>query len=160
LAELALVPRLRHVRMVISVQRAARPKTRGMIERIQQIPDGLVDYREAVAFLDEEAAPPTPAIRQALFALLERNPLADFGSPGPVADYLEKASPAYIPELSQSVLRNPSITTLWMINIVLDQPPAGKYKPMLMMTLAAVVERTDIDRSLVEDAAEFIERQD
>jgi hypothetical protein len=58
------------------------------------------------------------------------------------------------------VLRNPSITTLWMINIVLDQPPAGKYKPMLMMTLAAVVERTDIDRSLVEDAAEFIERQD
>lgn len=130
-----------------------------MIERIQSIADGLADYHDEVAFLAEETTPPTREVWQALFGLLERNPLADFGSPGPVADYIEKASPHYINDLAQSVQRNPSITSLWMINIVLDEPRLSKFKPLLLMTLDAVVQRKDIDRSLAEDAAEFIERQ-
>lgn len=131
-----------------------------MIERIQSITDGLADYHDEVAFLAEETLPPTREVWQALFALLERNPLANFGSPGPLADYIEKASPDYLNDLIQSVLRHPSITSLWMINIVLNEPRLGKFTPQLMMALDAVVQRKDIDRSLVEDAAEFIERQD
>ncbi len=130
-----------------------------MIERIQGIADGLADYHDDVAFLAEETSPPTREVWQALFALLERNPLANFGSPGPVADYIEKASPDYINDLIQSVLRQPSITSLWMINIVLNEPRLGKFTPQLMMALDTVVQRKDIDRSLAEDAAEFIERQ-
>jgi hypothetical protein len=55
----------------------------------------------------------------AMFFLLERFPDAEFGSPGPLVHELE-AIPGYLPLLRDSVRRQPTYRTVWMINRVLN----------------------------------------
>jgi len=61
------------------------------------------------------ALPGCERVAPALFALLERHPQADFGTPGPLAHALE-ALPGYPALLADSLERQPTELTGWLAN--------------------------------------------
>jgi hypothetical protein len=58
---------------------------------------------------------------QPMIALMEHNPEADFGGPGPLVHFIETFDhKQYEDILIESIRRNPTITTLWMINRLIN----------------------------------------
>jgi hypothetical protein len=54
-----------------------------------------------------------------MFSLLERFPDAELGSPGPLVQALE-GIPGYLPLLRDSIRRQPTHYTAWMVNRLLN----------------------------------------
>lgn len=102
------------------------------VEQIIKALNDFVPYPEDdpihdnVTFLDEmmdawkQAADKVQAI-PAIFALIEKYPNADFGSPSPLVHALESAGAGlYEGELHKSLLRRPTPLTLWMYNRIIN----------------------------------------
>jgi hypothetical protein len=70
-------------------------------------------------FADFHSLPNRARVMPAIFALLERFPDAEFGSPGPLVHELE-AIPGYEPLLRESLSRQPTYHTVWMASRILN----------------------------------------
>lgn len=76
-------------------------------ERLYELLKGLV------------AIPGSTVVVPAMFALLERYPTADFGSPGPIVHTIE-ALGGYEDDLRESLKCQPTYLTVWMVNRILN----------------------------------------
>ncbi|MDE6530617.1 MAG: hypothetical protein K2K96_07565 [Lachnospiraceae bacterium] len=89
-----------------------------------------------------------------LIKLMERHPLADFGVPGAIVQFVEKYyKKGYEDILYQSIKRSPAMHTVWMLNrICNDKNSHDKFKKLL----AETAERNDIDNAIAKSAKDFL----
>jgi hypothetical protein len=93
---------------------------------------------------------------EAAFRVFERHPLCDFGSPGPLVHWLERAYPKYISALAASIERRPTEHTLWMVNRILNAKIEAPTRASLIALLKAAANRADIEESTVLSAKEWL----
>ncbi len=123
------------------------------------VPDGNDDTHHQYVLLDgfgelthrERAVP-------AMFALLERFPEADFGSPGPLVHELELIS-GYETALELSLIRQPTDLTVWMVNRIINASTEQAVRGRWLAQLRAVLEHPLASARVRESAAGFIKYQ-
>ncbi len=91
-----------------------------------------------------------------LLQLLERHPIAYFGDPGEIVQFIEQFSGEYEDFLLASVKRTPTSTTVWMLNRCIN---AGERTEEFMDILKEVADRADVDKEIQESAQEFLNYQ-
>lgn len=92
-----------------------------------------------------------------LLQLLERHPIAYFGDPGAIVDFIEQFNGEYENSLAVSVKRNPTATTVWMLNRCIN---AGEHTEEFMGILKEIAARTDVDKDIKERAQEYVDFQE
>lgn len=90
-------------------------------------------------FSDFRSLPQRGRAMPAMFFLLERFPDAEFGVPGPLVHELE-AIPDYLPLLRDSVRRQPTSYTVWMINRLLNTTLPGEQRESWLSELRAALD--------------------
>ncbi|MES2298652.1 MAG: hypothetical protein V4582_16525 [Pseudomonadota bacterium] len=99
----------------------------------------------------EQAAP-------AILDLLERFPEAEFGSPGPLVHELE-AIPGNELLLPESLHRQPTDLTVWMVNRILNSVVSNEQRSMWLTELRLVLEHPNAPESTCEAVRDFLEHQ-
>jgi hypothetical protein len=94
----------------------------------------------------------------AMFGLLERFPDAEFGSPGPLVHELE-AIPGYLPLLRDSVRRQPTYHTVWMINRLLNSKLPSEQRASWLLELRGALEHPLASEQTCKSAERFLEAQ-
>lgn len=124
-----------------------------------QSTDPSADLTEPLESMLAEANPSEsdPASFEAAFRVFERHPLSDFGSPGPLVHWLERAYPRYVEALVKSVERRPTEHTVWMVNRILNANIEASTRATLVAALKATVNRTDIEQSTVSSATDWLQ---
>ena len=127
-------------------------------EKLRNAPEGLRDYSQylegvlhGVKELVDEATVFTEAFR-----LFERNANADFGMPGPLVECLDRCYPRYVEQLMASVLRKPTMYTLWMVNQILISPCEANVRASLMAALQAASTNDLAETPIREQASHFL----
>ena len=110
-------------------------------------------------FEDFESLPNRELAMPAMFSLLERFPEAQFGSPGPLGHELE-AIPGYEPLLKESLAKQPTALTVWMVNRILNSNLALKDRKTWLDTLHSAAKHPHAPPFVRESALHFIERQE
>ena len=91
-----------------------------------------------------------------LLQIMERHPLADFGSPGAMVHFIETFYPDYEPYLIESLKRRPTLHTVWMLNRCIN----GKFAKEEYLTLMKdIADREDIEIEIRNSAQEFVDYQ-
>ncbi|WNB76345.1 hypothetical protein [Methylomonas koyamae] len=93
-----------------------------------------------------------------LFGVLERFPENDFGSPGPLVHALE-AIPGYEPFLAESLRRQPTELSVWVVNRILNSELPIEAKVTWTNELRQVMQNPAALTSARESAREFLEYQ-
>ena len=98
------------------------------------------------------------ALIPAIFALMERLPGTVLGTPGPLVHELERMG-GYEVQLRESVFRQPSFLSVWMVNRILnvENDKATRESWIHLLEIAAAHPRAP--HSVRENAAAFIHRQ-
>jgi hypothetical protein len=124
-----------------------------------QSSDPSADLTEALESILAEANPGESDLRsfEAAFRVFERHPLCDFGSPGPLVHWLERAYPRYIGALVASIERRPTEHTLWMVNRILNANIEASTRASLIAALKSAANRTDVERTTVSSATEWLQ---
>jgi hypothetical protein len=99
----------------------------------------------------ERAAP-------AIYALLERFPDAELGSPGPLVHELE-AIVGYQALLLASLHRQPSDLTVWMVNRILNSELSSEQRQMWLSELRAAGQHPNAPESTRMSVTDFLEYQ-
>ncbi len=88
-----------------------------------------------------------------LLLFMERHPLSDFGMPGAIVHYAEKFyKKGYEDLLITSVIRRPTVHTVWMINRIKNaNENSDKYEKILN----DILERQDIEEEIKNTVKEF-----
>jgi hypothetical protein len=96
-------------------------------ERLDELTDALTTVP------DPERAVPE------MFALMERLPDTDLGSPGALVHTLERWRGSYEEDLVLSVARCPSVLSVWMVNRILnsDLSPVARQRYLALLEHAA-----------------------
>ena len=115
-------------------------------ERLAELADALMSTEEP-----EKAIPD-------LFAVMERLPNADLGSPGPLVYALERLH-GYEVELARSVRRQPSLLSVWMVNRILNTNLSESVRQSYMALLNEALGHPNASESVREDVRGFIEFQ-
>lgn len=102
--------------------------------------------------------PHREAAMPAMFALMERWPDAELGSPGPLVQELE-AIAGYEPLLAESVLRQPTDLTVWMLNRILNALPEGSDHALWLARLQAASTHAKAPDFVRESAQHFLLHQ-
>ena len=93
---------------------------------------------------------------QLLLKLMERHPLTDFGSPGPIVHFVERFyKKGYEEELLLSLKRMPTLHTVWMLNRLIngtDQAEVYFYLDILK----GISENASYDKEIREEALHFL----
>ena len=93
---------------------------------------------------------------QPLLRLMERHPLTDFGSPGPIVHFVERFyKKGYEEELLLSLKRMPTLHTVWMLNRLIngtDQAEVYFYLDILK----GISENASYDKEIREEALHFL----
>ncbi len=118
------------------------------VDRLHQIFDGFDNLPEEVR---ARAMP-------AMFSLLERNPEGEFGSPGPIVHALEDIA-GYQPLLRDSLARQPTYLTLWMVNRILNSNLSKTDRQAWLDCLNSVSEHPNAPAVVKDEAAAFIAHQ-
>ena len=92
-----------------------------------------------------------------LFAVMERLPDADLGTPGPLVHTLERMD--YTSELVASLRRRPVGLSVWMVNRILNSSLPAERRQFFLGLLASVAEHPDADESARDDAERFLRHQ-
>ena len=92
-----------------------------------------------------------------LFAVIERLPNSDLGSPGPLVHTLEKLD--YVDELIASISRQPTELTVWMVNRALNAQRPNQGRNTLLSSLEQAIEHPNADDSTRQLAKEFLDFQ-
>jgi hypothetical protein len=100
----------------------------------------------------------------AMFALLERFPNVDFGSPGPIVHELEaikdmRGRPAYLHHLRDSLGRRPTPLTVWMVNRVLNTDLPNGERDSWLAELAAAYEHALASEETRRFVVDFLQHQ-
>jgi hypothetical protein len=94
----------------------------------------------------------------AMFSVTERCATADLGTPGPLVHCLESLGyEAYLPQLLDSVRRQPTYLTVWMVNRILNSDIPDKHRKQLLDLLESVVANPAASPTEVEQAKRFLE---
>jgi len=90
---------------------------------------------------------------------MEENPNVDFGMPGPAVHFIERFPEAeYVDLLLNSLNRNPTSHTLWMLNRIINDPDS-KRKSEYIEILSRIAKRDDIDTLVKKQAEEYYKYQ-
>ncbi len=90
-----------------------------------------------------------------LLQLFERHPIAYFGDPGAIVNFIEQFGGEYEDFLAESVKRIPTSTTVWMLNRCIN---AGERTEEFIGILKEIAGRADVARDIKERAQEFADR--
>jgi hypothetical protein len=93
-----------------------------------------------------------------LFAVMERLPESDLGSPGPLVHTLEKFS-GYQAELVKSIRRRPTVLAVWMVNRILNTDLASDVRDDLMGLLREAEVHPEARGEVRQQARHFINLQ-
>jgi hypothetical protein len=109
---------------------------------------------------DELMAQPQPerAI-PALFAVMERMPDTEMGTPGPLVHTLEQMRGHYEHELAQSVKRQPANLSVWMVNRILNGTRDSRQRQIYLDLLRIAAEHPSAPESVRDEAEHFIQHQ-
>ena len=91
---------------------------------------------------------------QPLLRLMERHPLTDFGSPGPIVHFVERFyKKGYEEELLLSLKRIPTLHTVWMLNRLINGTDQAE---VYLELLKEISENTSYDKEIREEALHFL----
>ena len=91
---------------------------------------------------------------QPLFRLMERHPLTDFGSPGPIVHFVERFyKKGYEEELLLSLKRMPTLHTVWMLNRLINGTDQAE---VYLDILKGISENASCDKEIREEALHFL----
>jgi len=91
---------------------------------------------------------------QPLLRLMERHPLTDFGSPGPIVHFVERFyKKGYEEELLLSLKRMPTLHTVWMLNRLINGTDQAKF---YLDILKEISENASCDKEIREEALHFL----
>ena len=94
---------------------------------------------------------------QPLLRLMERHPLTDFGSPGPIVHFVERFyKKGYEKELLLSLKRMPTLHTVWMLNRLINGTDQAE---VYLELLKEISENTSYDKEIREEALHFLSIQ-
>jgi len=124
-------------------------------------PDG--DGADNVHRLNEllggfDGLPGCERVAPALFALLERHPQADFGTPGPLVHALESL-PGYPALLADSLERQPTELTAWMANRLLNSKLVRDDRADWLRRLTVVTSHAKAAAGVRDSAIRFLDFQ-
>ena len=92
-----------------------------------------------------------------LLRLMERHPLTDFGSPGPIVHFVERFyKKGYEEELLLSLKRMPTLHTVWMLNRLINRTDQAE---VYLELLNGISENASYDREIREEALHFLSLQ-
>lgn len=95
-----------------------------------------------------------------LLSYMENNPDIDYGMPGPIVHYMEKYyRNGYEQLLHDSVVRKPTVHTLWMLNRVIngsDKAEKDKY----LLSLKEISNNKSLPENVREEAKSFLKHQE
>lgn len=94
-----------------------------------------------------------------VFAFMEANPEVDIGSPGPLVHFVERFYPSYLEQLIASLERQPTHSTLWMLNRILNSTHTDDLRENLIAVLRSVHSHPKASTIVKSEAAEFLEHQ-
>ena len=90
---------------------------------------------------------------QPLLRLMERHPLTDFGSPGPIVHFVERFyKKGYEEELLLSLKRMPTLHTVWMLNRLINGTDQAE---VYLELLKEISENTSYNKEIREEALHF-----
>lgn len=96
----------------------------------------------------------------AMFALMERFPDAYLGSPGPLVHSIESLGvDQYESLLVESVRRQPSDLTVWMVNRILNTDLPPQHRRALLDLMRSVPHHSKVPARVAESARGFLEHQ-
>ena len=124
------------------------------LESLVDTDDFEYESEDIIAQLEEAGA--GFEIIEPLLGIMERHPLSDFGMPGAMVRFIERFYPKYLPLLTASVKRAPSMHTVWMLNRCIN---GAADKSELLSVLENVVNNEDADKAIRDSAKEFLEYQ-
>ena len=85
---------------------------------------------------------------------MERHPLTDFGSPGPIVHFVETFyKKGYEEELVNSIKRKPTLHTIWMLNRIINGADNKEY---YLSLLKKIYENKSYDKEIREEALYFL----
>ena len=91
---------------------------------------------------------------QPLLRLMERHPLTDFGSPGPIVYFVERFyQKGYEEELLLSLKRMPTLHTVWMLNRLINGTDQAE---VYLDLLKEISENASCDKEIREEALHFL----
>ncbi|WP_148289207.1 hypothetical protein [Herbaspirillum sp. B65] len=106
--------------------------------------------------------PLAPELRKpvipAILSLIERYPEAELGSPGTLVHELESI-PGYQPFLRESVLRQPTDLSTWMVNRILNSELPQDIRAGWLSVLSEVTKHPLASKILRRTATHFLQRQ-
>ena len=94
-----------------------------------------------------------------MFKLIEKYPLVDFGSPGPLVHTLESFPGQYESCLFESLNRRPTPITVWMFNRIINGEPNILIRQNLVDRLQALLTHHDIDSQTTAAINGFVDYQ-
>ena len=90
---------------------------------------------------------------QPLLRLMERHPLTDFGSPGPIVHFVERFyKKGYEEELLLSLKRMPTLHTVWMLNRLINGTDQAE---VYLELLKEISENASYNKEIREEALHF-----
>ena len=91
---------------------------------------------------------------QPLLRLMERHPLTDFGSPGPIVHFVERFyKKGYEEELLLSLKRIPTLHTVWMLNRLINGTDQAE---VYLELLKEISENASYNKEIREEALHFL----
>ncbi len=91
---------------------------------------------------------------QPLLRLMERHPLTDFGSPGPIVHFVERFyKKGYEEELLLSLKRMPTLHTVWMLNRLINGTDQAE---VYLELLKEISENASYNKEIREEALQFL----
>ena len=91
---------------------------------------------------------------QPLLRLMERHPLTDFGSPGPIVHFVERFyKKGYEEELLLSLKRMPTLHTVWMLNRLISGTDQAE---VYLELLKEISENASYNKEIREEALHFL----
>ena len=91
---------------------------------------------------------------QPLLRLMERHPLTDFGSPGPIVHFVERFyKKGYEEELLLSLKRMPTLHTVWLLNRLINGTDQAE---VYLELLKEISENASYNKEIREEALHFL----
>jgi len=133
----------------------------------QEITDGLLSIATSTDFvrgsydLTDRLAAESGGIEtvEPILRFMEGHPLLDFGTPGPLVHYLEGFyGNGYEERLIESIKRQPTSHTAWMLNRIINGTEESTRKRLLIQTMSEAEKHHLADPSTSQQIAAFISR--
>jgi len=107
-----------------------------------------------------EELPDRARVVPAMFAVMERYPTADLGSPGPLVHSIERLPvPDFEPFLRSSVERQPGQLNVWMVNRILNSALSAPHREELLELLKRVTSHPRASETTQQTAVRFLKHQ-